>query len=1640
MYVHSQQGLLKEQRNSWTFTIDTEATAAGEKKTGIPLNLTDQSSIVVNVNWGDGTTSTLTAADYAIDDSRASVHEYETPGVYQVTMTSYHWNSLYLLSIYNSNVNNLDITSVTNMNSSLYWWRRTLTSVDSPIPRMGGIYSYYSQSQIGYSSNKPTTNKASFHALFAYCRKLTSISEKLFINNNAAKYFNLCFSDCNSLQSIPANLFDNNTLAYSFFYCFRNCSSLASIPSEIFDKNTAVTDFISCFQSCSSLQSIPSGLFDKNTAVTSFKNCFSGCRSITSIPSGLFDKNTAVTSFLSCFNGCSSLQSIPSGLFDKNTAVTNFGACFSSCSMLQSISSGLFDKNTAVTSFYACFQYCSSLTSISSGLFDKNTAVTSFESCFSNCTSLRSIPSGLFDNNTAVTSFYTCFSYCTSLQSIPSGLFDKNTAVTDFTGCFGQCCSLLTIPSDLFKYNINVTEICMSADNSDGHLFAGCKSLTSIPEHLFDSLTKVQQFKRCFSGCSSLQSIPSGLFNNNTAATSFYGCFSNCTSLRSIPSGLFDNCTSVTSFAYCFQNCSSLQSIPSGLFDNNTAVTAFSQCFYGCSALKNFKLIIGSSLVSNFSSFVANTSNVTRIVCVPENSTTYTTLSSYAQTGSNKNNITVSIHIIDCLQTLEYTIDTEATTSGAKNATIPVSALQNASSKLLIDWGDGNGIELTPENVTTANLTHTYSTVGEYQITVGAVNWLEYEFLTDSSASSSNILIQTFRETVTSIDGPMPSVSNSTLDYFLYSCTHLASYSSRIFDNLPNATSAVSTFEECSSLAVISAGTLRNQTQLTNATSMFEGCNLVTYIPSGLISQCRQLTNATQMFKNCTSLTYYPNTLLLNNTALTTRTNMFAGCSNTNPTFYTKAQLESNGYYVELFDTEAYEENRDKIGIPVNLAGNSETLTVAWGDSSTSVLSSSNYTEADSTASIHTYANLGLYFVSMQSTNWANTTLCQLIHFSVYESASNFNNATLPTFYRQTTLIEAPVKIPFYKEKKQYGTFNATSFSTTFAGAQYMGKTVYHYLNCKKLKFVCSNLFDDFTLEISFYECFRGCSSLQSIPSGLFDKNTAVTTFSECFYNCTSLESIPSELFDKNTAATTFASCFYNCSSLTSIPSGLFDKNTAVANFSYCFGNCTSLQSIPSGLFDSNTAVTSFEGCFSVCSSLTSIPSGLFDSNTTATTFKSCFSQCRNLTFIPSRLFDNNTAATSFYYCFNYCTSLTSIPSGLFDNNIAVTSFASCFTNCSSLQSIPSGLFDNNTAVTNFNECFYNCTSLTSIPSGLFDSNTAVTTFSYCFAGCTSLTSIPSGLFDNNTAATTFQSCFSTCSSITSIPSGLFDNNVAATTFYYCFNNCSKLASIPSGLFDKNTAVTTFSNCFYYCSALNDFTITIGSSLVSSASSFVTKKTGTTRTLYVPESSTTYTTFNNLASTLGLTISTLISLAKLIEEIYPQSGFDASTDSMGMEINQGSGFIIAGTGENNVFISLSQSNYISKLVDGIEYLLGTFNVSDLTNSGKTTFGLYLAEDHYGYGSGYEYYTPIDEHTLESNISFNVNELITNKNVSYTLENICLDDHDGWVFGNTNGNSPESGLGNVIVRVALSQNNTVGCIYAKWISPSSLYGN
>ena len=101
---------------TWSFTVNTEAVASGEKTTGIPFNLYGQDGVTLDVDWGDGTVSTLSAADYAENNSTASLHEYETAGIYTITIGSKNWKRACILVI----ANTTNISTINNAVASLY--------------------------------------------------------------------------------------------------------------------------------------------------------------------------------------------------------------------------------------------------------------------------------------------------------------------------------------------------------------------------------------------------------------------------------------------------------------------------------------------------------------------------------------------------------------------------------------------------------------------------------------------------------------------------------------------------------------------------------------------------------------------------------------------------------------------------------------------------------------------------------------------------------------------------------------------------------------------------------------------------------------------------------------------------------------------------------------------------------------------------------------------------------------------------------------------------------------------------------------------------------------------------------------------------------------------------------------------------------------------------------------------------------------------------------------------------------------------------------------------------------------------------------------------------------------------------------
>ncbi len=289
-------------------------------------------------------------------------------------------------------------------------------------------------------------------------------------------------------------------------------------------------------------------------------------------------------------------------------------------------------------------------------------------------------------------------------------------------------------------------------------------------------------------------------------------------------------------------------------------------------------------------------------------------------------------------------------------------------------------------------------------------------------------------------------------------------------------------------------------------------------------------------------------------------------------------RLKLNDHYDDDYDFKT-------IGIPFDLSKENQsyiTLTVDWGDGTVEkILGTSTYNM------MHTYAEHGVYTVSISSSDWKNTLI--LASNEITSFVPNHAEYTMQAFKYHLKSIE--------NELPEIKGIYLISGNSYISGTNYSNGTPYY----------------NTARDMFFY-----CNQLESIPSNLFVNNPNIVNFYNCFSDC-NLNEIPEELFSNNTMATNFENCFKssyhssnvitndNSQQITSIPENLFKYNTAATNFAGCFTRCP-LTSIPENLFKYNTAATNFTHCFSwITSSVCTVPENLFKYNTAATTFAYCF-------------------------------------------------------------------------------------------------------------------------------------------------------------------------------------------------------------------------------------------------------------------------------------------------------------------------------------------------------------------------------------------------------------------------------------------------
>ena len=247
---------------TWAFSVNTEATAAGEKKTAIPFNLVGRDGGFLDVDWGDGTLSRLTSDNYTLSDSMASVHEYASVGEYQVLISSTKWSELGLLIMYpNGTASN--IATPNTLNEPLYWFRRTIISVDSKIPNMYGTLQIPADNRTSLNTAFMQHNK--FPRVFLFCGKLLSVPDDVFMSlPNSTDFYGMFQGS--GITSISRSLLQYNTNLTILRYFLYNCTNLGDFSLDITSRDVSnAGNFVSKVTTASRTVYVPS---DSTTETT----------------------------------------------------------------------------------------------------------------------------------------------------------------------------------------------------------------------------------------------------------------------------------------------------------------------------------------------------------------------------------------------------------------------------------------------------------------------------------------------------------------------------------------------------------------------------------------------------------------------------------------------------------------------------------------------------------------------------------------------------------------------------------------------------------------------------------------------------------------------------------------------------------------------------------------------------------------------------------------------------------------------------------------------------------------------------------------------------------------------------------------------------------------------------------------------------------------------------------------------------------------------------------------------------------------------------------------------------------------------------------------------------------------------------
>lgn len=288
-------------------------TSADEKSVGLPTLTSKDETVVITVDYGDG--SDAETFDRSV--SSADKHTFALAGEYTVTVTTQNVISAFSFSgntsLYRVANNTLDMSGVTTLARCFY----NCTAL----------------TEVAANTLTPCVNTASVESMFQNCSSLTAVPAGFFAGLEKITAFNGVFMSCSALASVPAGLFEGYKSVKTFNNVFKG-TAIEEIPSRCFAGCSAVQSFNYAFYECVNLKKINVDAFEGCNAVEELYATFNTCSSLTEIPADLLAGMTSLNDLEYCFQHCTALTELPASMFDNNRNLRYFEYCFMNCTAL----------------------------------------------------------------------------------------------------------------------------------------------------------------------------------------------------------------------------------------------------------------------------------------------------------------------------------------------------------------------------------------------------------------------------------------------------------------------------------------------------------------------------------------------------------------------------------------------------------------------------------------------------------------------------------------------------------------------------------------------------------------------------------------------------------------------------------------------------------------------------------------------------------------------------------------------------------------------------------------------------------------------------------------------------------------------------------------------------------------------------------------------------------------------------------------------------------------------------------------------------------------------------------------------------------------------------------------------------------